>query len=57
MTGFNIREVIYIHESILFGFLGSSDDGIAINYCMLHAKYYIYFKKTHRRKLKKENLM
>ncbi len=43
MTVFNIREESYIHESILFGFLGSSDDAIAINYCMLYAKYYIYF--------------
>ncbi len=31
MTAFNIREESYIHESILFGFPGSSDDAIAIN--------------------------
>ncbi len=42
MTGFNIREEGYIHESILFGFPGSSNDAIAINYSMLYAKYYIY---------------
>ncbi len=32
------------------------DDGIAINYCMLYAKYYIYFKKL-KEENKKENLM
>ncbi len=56
MTGFNIREESYTHESILFGFPGSSDDAIAINYCMLYAKYYIYFKKLNEEN-KKENLM
>ncbi len=52
MTGFNIRdsEVSYIRESILFGFPGSSDDVIAINYCILYAKHYIYLEK-----LKEEN--
>ncbi len=40
-----IREESYIHESILFGFPGNSDDAIAINYCMLYAKYCIYLKK------------
>ncbi len=45
MTGFNIREESYIHQSILFGFPGSSDDAIAINYCMLNSKYYIYLKE------------
>ncbi len=49
MTGFNIREGRYIHESILFGFPGSIDDAIAINYCILYAKLYIYLEK----KLKK----
>ncbi len=44
MTGFNIGEECYIHESILFGFPWSSDDDIAIHYCMLYAKYYIYLK-------------
>ncbi len=45
-----------IHESILFGFPGSSDDAIAIHYCMLDAKYYIYLKKL-KEENKKENLM
>ncbi len=42
MTGFNIREESYIRESILLGFPGSSDNAIAINYCILYAKHYIY---------------
>ncbi len=41
MTGFNIREESDIHESILFGFPGSSDYATAINYCILYAKHYI----------------
>ncbi len=45
MTGFNIREKSYIHKSLLFGFLGSSDDAIVINYCILHSKHYIYLEK------------
>ncbi len=45
MTGFHTREESHIHESILFGFPGSSDDAIFINYCMLYAKCYIYSKK------------
>ncbi len=36
----------HIHKSILFGFPGSSDGVIVINYCMLYAKYYIYLEKT-----------
>ncbi len=49
MTGFNIREEGYIHESIVFEFPGSSDDAIAINYCILYAKHFL-FRKTQRRK-------
>ncbi len=45
MTGFNIKEESNIHESILFGFPGSSHDAIAINYCILYAKHYIYLEK------------
>ncbi len=56
MTGFNIREESYIHESILFGFPGSNDDAIAINYCILYAKHYIYLEKL-KEENKKENLM
>ncbi len=47
---FNVREERYLHESILFGFPGSSDEVIAISYCMLYAKHYIYLEK-----LKEEN--
>ncbi len=39
MTGFNIRKESNIHESMLFGFLRSSDDVIAINICILYAKH------------------
>ncbi len=39
MTGFNIRNESNIHESILFGFPGRSDDAIVINYCILYAKH------------------
>ncbi len=56
MTGFNIREESYIHESILFVFPGSSNDAIAINYCVLYAKHYIYLEKNSKKKIKKENL-
>ncbi len=45
MTGLNIRDELHIHESILFGFPGRSDDDIVINYCILYAKYYIYVEK------------
>ncbi len=55
MTGFSIREESYIHESILFGFPGSSDDAIVINYCIIYAKYYIYLEKL-KEENKKENL-
>ncbi len=50
MTGFNIREKNYIHESILFRFPGGSDDAIVIHYCILYAKYYVYSEQ-----LKDEN--
>ncbi len=42
LTGFNMRDYPHIHESILFGFPGHSDDAIAINYCILYAKHFIY---------------
>ncbi len=45
ITNFNIREEDHIHESILFGFPGTSDGVIVINYCLLYAKYYIYLEK------------
>ncbi len=45
ITNFNIREDDHIHESILFGFPGTSDGVIVINYCLLYAKYYIYLEK------------
>ncbi len=53
-TGFNIGEQSYIHESILFRFSGSSNDAIAINYCMLYAKYYIYLTKLKEENKKRE---
>ncbi len=43
-----------IHESILFGFPGSSNDDIAISYCMLYAKYYIYLEKLKEENKKRE---
>ncbi len=55
MTGFNIKEESYIYESILFGFPGSRDEAIAINYCMLYAKHYIYLEKL-KEENKKQNL-
>ncbi len=39
-----LREENHVHESILFGFPGTSDDVIVINYCILYAKYYIYLE-------------
>ena len=45
MTRFNIRGESHIHESILFGFPGGSDNAIVTNYCLLYAKQYIYLKK------------
>ncbi len=36
---------LYIHESIVFGFPGRSDDAIVISYCILYAKQYIYLEK------------
>ncbi len=45
----------YIHESILFGFPGSSDHAIAINYYILYTKHYIYLAKL-KEENKKENL-
>ncbi len=46
MIGFNIREENHIHEASLFGFPRNSDDANVIIYCILHAKYYIYYRKT-----------
>ncbi len=40
-----MREEDHIHESIFFGFPGSSDGVNVINYCILYAKYYIYLEK------------
>ncbi len=45
LTGFNMRDYPHIHESILFGFPGHSNDAIAINYCILYAKHFIYREK------------
>ncbi len=39
-----------MHESILFGFPGRSDDAIVINYCILCAKQYIYLEKRKENK-------
>ncbi len=39
------RITIYIYESILFGFLGDSDNTIITNYCILYDKQYIYLEK------------
>ncbi len=44
-TGLNIREENHIHESILSGFPGNSDEAIVINYFILKAEHYIYLKK------------
>ncbi len=41
---------LHIHESILFGFPGKSDDVIVINYCILYAKHYIYLEKLKENK-------
>ncbi len=54
MTGFNIRKESYIHKSILYGFPGSSDDAIAINYCILYAKHNIYLEKLKEENKKRE---
>ncbi len=43
-TDLNIWEE-NIYESILFGFLGNSDNTIVINYCIRHAKHYFYLEK------------
>ncbi len=53
ITGFNIRMEENIHESILFGFPESSDNTIVINYCILHAKQYIYLEKLNDKKINK----
>ncbi len=37
-----MRDYPQIHESIHFGFPGHNDDAIAINYCILYAKHFIY---------------
>ncbi len=52
MTGLNIKDESHIHESILFGFPGRSDDAIVINYCILYAKHYIYVEKLKENKNK-----
>ncbi len=45
MTGFNIRYENDIHESILFGFPGISNEAVIITYFILHPKHYIYLEK------------
>ncbi len=50
MTGLNTMDESHIHESILFGFPGKSDDTIVINYCILYAKQYIYLEKSEENK-------
>ncbi len=47
--------MLYIPESILFGFPGSSNDAIAINYCTLYAKHYIYLEKL-KEEIKKKRI-
>ncbi len=42
LTSFNMRDYPHIHESILSGFPGDSDDAIAINYCILYEKHFVY---------------
>ncbi len=44
-----MRDYPHIHESILFGFLGHSYDGIAINY--LYAIHFIYRKKLNNQNM------
>ncbi len=39
-------------SQFLFGFPGNSDDDIALNYCILYAKYFIY-----REKLNNQNML
>ncbi len=51
LIGFNIRDYPHIQESILFGFPGDSDDTIAINSCILYAKYFIYRKKLNNQNM------
>ncbi len=46
----NIRDESHIHESILFGFSGRSNDAIAINYCKLYVKHYRYLEKLNENK-------
>ncbi len=53
MTGFNIREESYLNEYILFEFPGSNNDAIAISYCILYAKHYIYLEKLKEGKKKR----
>ncbi len=45
MVGIKDWEQNHIHESILFGIAGISNDAIAINYSILHANHYIYLEK------------
>ncbi len=51
MAGLNIRDELHIHESILFVFIGRSDDAIVINYCILYSKHDIYLEKLEENKL------
>ncbi len=41
------RDYFNLHEPILFGFLGNSNDAISINYsnCILYEKHFIYREK------------
>ncbi len=41
---------------ILILYFWSNDDAIAINYCIIYAKHYIYLEKLQEEN-KKENLM
>ncbi len=50
MTCLNIRDESHIHESILFGFPGRSNDAIVINYCISYTKHYIYLEKLKENK-------
>ncbi len=47
LINFNIRECEDIIERILFGFPGNKNMTI-IDFCIMHAKYFIYRKKNKR---------
>ncbi len=51
ITGFNMSDYPHIHEWILLGFPGHSDDAFAIN-CILYPKHFIY-----REKLNNQNML